>query len=59
MIDLRSTIDVLYKYVERYDQLLPLPSPQLQQRMDYTLRPDAPGCPIVNLTLISPTAGKK
>lgn len=45
MIDLRNSNEALSKYVEQYDHLLPLPSPQLQQRMDYTLRPDAPRLP--------------
>ncbi|AVX25591.1 MULTISPECIES: hypothetical protein [Pseudomonas] len=35
MIDLRSPNDMLDHYVERYDHLLPAPSAQLLQRMDY------------------------
>ena len=45
MIDLRSSNEVLAKYIERYDHLLPPPSLQLRQRMDYTLQPDAPRLP--------------
>lgn len=42
MIDLRSSDEALSKYTERYDHLLPPPSPQLRQRMDFMLQPDAP-----------------
>ena len=42
MIDLRSPDEALSKYTERYDHLLPLPSPQLRQRMDFMLQPDDP-----------------
>lgn len=45
MIDLRSPNDILDHYVERYDHLLPAPSAQLIQRMDYMLKPDAPRLP--------------
>ncbi|MBD1106690.1 crystallin J1 [Pseudomonas amygdali pv. morsprunorum] len=45
MIDLRSPNDILDHYVERYDHLLPAPSAQLTQRMDYMLKPDAPRLP--------------
>lgn len=45
MIDLRSPNDMLDHYVERYDHLLPAPSAQLIQRMDYMLKPDAPRLP--------------
>ncbi|MDU8359620.1 ADP-ribosylarginine hydrolase Tri1 [Pseudomonas syringae group sp. J309-1] len=47
MIDLRSPDEVLEEYAERYDSLLPLPSPQLIQRMDYMLTSDAPRLPVV------------
>jgi hypothetical protein len=42
MIDLRSSDEALSKCTERYDHLLPPPSPQLRQRMDFMLQPDAP-----------------
>lgn len=42
LIDLRSSNEALTQYTERYDHLLPPPSPQLRQRMDYMLQPDAP-----------------
>ncbi|WP_296185868.1 ADP-ribosylarginine hydrolase Tri1 [Pseudomonas sp. UBA1879] len=42
MIDLRSSKEAITQYVERYDYLLPPPSPQLRQRMDYMLQPGAP-----------------
>ncbi len=42
MIDLRSPDATLSEYARRYVDLLPEWSPQLQQRMDYTLAPDAP-----------------
>lgn len=42
MIDLRSSTEAIDQYIERYADLLPPPSPQLRQRMDYTLAPDAP-----------------
>lgn len=42
MIDLRSTAEALDKYIERYADLIPPPSRALQQRMDFTLRSDAP-----------------
>ena len=42
MIDLRSTDATLSEYAQRYVDLLPELSPQLQQRMNYTLQPDAP-----------------
>lgn len=42
MIDLRSSNEVMSEYVVRYAHLLPEPSPRLQQRMDYNLKPDAP-----------------
>ncbi len=42
MIDLRSSTEAIETYIERYADLLPPPSPQLRQRMDYTLTPDAP-----------------
>lgn len=45
MIDLRSSDESLSKYTERYEHLLPPPSPQLRQRMDYMLQPDAPKPP--------------
>ncbi|HDS1682347.1 TPA: ADP-ribosylglycohydrolase family protein [Pseudomonas putida] len=42
MIDLRSADATLSEYAQRYVDLLPDGSPQLQQRMDYTLAADAP-----------------
>jgi ADP-ribosylglycohydrolase len=41
MIDLRSSNEVLSRYVERYDHLLPQPTAQLRQRMEQDLQPDA------------------
>jgi ADP-ribosylglycohydrolase len=41
MIDLRSSNEVLSRYVERYDHLLPQPTAQLRQRMEHDLQPDA------------------
>lgn len=41
MIDLRSPDATLSEHAQRYVDLLPVWSPQLQQRMDYTLKPDA------------------
>ncbi|KPB66587.1 ADP-ribosylglycohydrolase family protein [Pseudomonas amygdali pv. myricae] len=46
MIDLRSSNETLDRYVERYDHLLPPPSAQLLQRMDYMLQTDAPRLPV-------------
>ncbi|RMO75466.1 ADP-ribosylglycohydrolase protein [Pseudomonas syringae pv. maculicola] len=46
MIDLRSSNETLDQYVERYDYLLPPPSAQLLQRMDYMLQADAPRLPV-------------
>lgn len=46
MIDLRSSNETLDQYVERYDHLLPPPSAQLLQRMDYMLQADAPRLPV-------------
>ncbi|MDU8501498.1 ADP-ribosylarginine hydrolase Tri1 [Pseudomonas syringae] len=46
MIDLRSSNEILDRYVERYDHLLPPPSAQLLQRMDYMLQADAPRLPV-------------
>ncbi|ABY98655.1 TPA: ADP-ribosylarginine hydrolase Tri1 [Pseudomonas putida] len=45
MIDLRSPNALLSDYVERYAHLSPEPSRQLQQRMDYNVRADAPAEP--------------
>ncbi len=42
MIDLRSPDAVLSEYAQRYAELQPEWSPQLQQRMSYTLEPGAP-----------------
>lgn len=47
MIDLRSSNALLADYVQRYAHLSPEPSRPLQQRMDYTLQPDAPAAPAV------------
>ena len=46
LIDLRSSDETLTQYTERYDHLLPPPSPQLRQRMDPMLQPDAPRFPV-------------
>lgn len=46
MIDLRSSSETLDQYVERYDHLLPPPSAQLLQRMDYMLQANAPRLPV-------------
>ncbi|NWC93013.1 MULTISPECIES: ADP-ribosylarginine hydrolase Tri1 [unclassified Pseudomonas] len=53
MIDLRSPNETLYRYVDRYVHLLPPPSPQLVQRMDYNLQPDAPRLPVVKPAWLS------
>ncbi|EKT4471329.1 ADP-ribosylarginine hydrolase Tri1 [Pseudomonas putida] len=45
MIDLRSPDAVLSEYAQRYAELQPEWSPQLQQRMSYTLEPGAPRLP--------------
>jgi ADP-ribosyl-[dinitrogen reductase] hydrolase len=47
MIDLRSPDATLSEYAQRYNHLYPEPSPQLLQRMDYLLKPDAPRLPRV------------
>ncbi|MFJ4432488.1 ADP-ribosylarginine hydrolase Tri1 [Pseudomonas sp. NPDC089395] len=47
MIDLRSPDATLSEYAQRYNHLYPEPSPQLLQRMDYMLKPDAPRLPRV------------
>ncbi len=47
MIDLRSPDAALSEYAQRYHHLLPEVSPQLLQRMDYMLKPDAPRLPRV------------
>ncbi|BBH46031.1 hypothetical protein KU43P_25080 [Pseudomonas sp. KU43P] len=47
MIDLRSPDAALSEYAQRYRHLLPDVSPQLLQRMDYMLKPDAPRLPRV------------
>ncbi|MGF6394552.1 ADP-ribosylarginine hydrolase Tri1 [Pseudomonas plecoglossicida] len=47
MIDLRNPDAALSEYAQRYHHLLPEVSPQLLQRMDYMLKPDAPRLPRV------------
>ncbi len=53
MIDLRSPDAALAKYVERYIDLLPEWSPQLRQRMAYTVEPDAPRLPRIKPAWLS------
>lgn len=56
MIDLRSSNALLADYVQRYAHLSPEPSRPLQQRMDYTLQPDAPAAPAVKPQWLQPRA---
>lgn len=53
MIDLRSPDATLSEYAQRYVDLLPEWSPQLHQRMDYTLAPDAPRLPRIKPAWLS------
>jgi len=53
MIDLRSPDATLSAYAERYSDLLPEWSAQLQQRMDYTLEPDVPQLPRIKPAWLS------
>lgn len=53
MIDLRSPDATLSEYAQRYVDLLPEWSPQLQQRMSYTIEPDAPRLPRIKPAWLS------
>jgi ADP-ribosyl-[dinitrogen reductase] hydrolase len=53
MIDLRSPDAVLSEYAQRYIDLVPDVSPQLQQRMEYIYDPDAPILPRIKPAWLS------